>query len=233
MMSVYGWVIIATICGPFLLSFDKKVHFYSNWKALFPALLSIGSIFLIWDSYFTKNGIWGFTPDYISGIYIGNLPLEEVLFFLVVPYACVFIYEVLIAYFPTFNNKKLTSIFAFFFTFSGFTFGITHIENWYTATACIISALLTLGFYFIYHVSWYSQFVNAFLVALVPFIIVNGILTGAVTDQPIVWYSELHIMGPRIITIPLEDLYYNYSMLLPIIGIYEYLKKKFIRFKAN
>ena len=78
-MSLYGWVIIATISGPFLLSFDKKVHFYSNWKALFPALLAIGTIFLIWDSYFTTNGVWGFTAEYISGIYIANLPLEEVL----------------------------------------------------------------------------------------------------------------------------------------------------------
>ena len=74
---------------------------------------------------------------------------------------------------------------------------------------------------------------HAFLVAIIPFIIVNGILTGAVTDQPIVWYSESHIMGPRIYTIPIEDLYYNYAMLLPIIGIYEYLKEKFIGLKTQ
>jgi hypothetical protein len=37
-------------------------------------------------------------------------------------------------------------------------------------------------------------------------------------------------MGPRIITIPMEDLFYNYAMLLPIVGIYEALKK---RFKLN
>jgi hypothetical protein len=33
-------------------------------------------------------------------------------------------------------------------------------------------------------------------------------------------------MGPRIITIPIEDLFYNYAMLLPVIGIFEYLKKR-------
>ena len=103
-MSLYGWVILATIAGPLALSFDKKVHFYTYWKALFPALLLIGTAFLIWDEYFTINKIWGFNNDYLHGIYLGHLPLEEVLFFLVVPYACVFIYEVLIAYFP---NIKL------------------------------------------------------------------------------------------------------------------------------
>jgi len=61
---------------------------------------------------------------------------------------------------------------------------------------------------------------------MLPFLIVNGILTGAVTNEPIVWYSESHIMGPRIITIPVEDLYYNYALLLPIVAIYEVLKTR-------
>ena len=101
-----------------------------------------------------------------------------------------------------------------------------HMENWYTASACIVSAMLTIWFYFVNRAEWFSFFVFAFLVALVPFLIVNGILTGAVTPKPIVWYSEIHIMGPRIITIPMEDLFYNYAMLLPIVGIYESLKKR-------
>ena len=225
-MSLYAWVIVCTIIGPFLLSFDKKVHFYTHWKALFPALIIVGLLFLVWDSYFTQNGIWGFNPNYISRIYILNLPLEEVCFFLVVPYACVFIYEVLIAYFPLIKVKKLGHIFAFGFTLAGFTFAIMNMDKWYTASAGIISALLTIGIYFIRRVSWYGNFVFTFIVAIIPFIIVNSILTGAFTDQPVVWYNEEHIMGPRIITIPIEDLFYNYAMLLPVIGIFEYLKKR-------
>ena len=73
-MSLYAWIIIGTITGPFFLSFDKKVHFYTYWKALFPALLLIGTAFLLWDEYFTINKIWGFNPSYLSGIYLGHLP---------------------------------------------------------------------------------------------------------------------------------------------------------------
>ena len=225
-MSLYAWVIICTIIGPFLLSFDKKVHFYTYWKALFPALIIVGLLFIIWDSYFTQNGIWGFNPNYISRIYLFNLPLEEVCFFLVVPYACVFIYEVLLAYFPLVKVNKLGHIFAFGFTFAGFTFAIMNMNNWYTASAGIVSAILTIGIYFINRVGWYGNFVLTFIVAIIPFIIVNSILTGAFTDQPVVWYNENHIMGPRIITIPVEDLFYNYAMLLPVIAIFEYLKKR-------
>lgn len=224
-MSLYAWVILATILGPFILSFDKKVHFYTYWKALFPSLLIVGSLFLIWDEYFTQMGIWGFNPRYLSGVYLGHLPLEEILFFLAVPYACVFIYEVLKEYFPAVSVKKLGHFFAFAFTLSGLIFGIMHMENWYTASACIISAILTIGFYFVNRVEWYASFALTFIVSLVPFLIVNGILTGSFTDEPVVWYNEEHIIGIRIFTIPLEDVFYNYSMLLPVIALYEYFKK--------
>lgn len=225
-MSAYTWVILGTIAGPLLLSFDKKVHFYTYWKALFPALLIVGTLFLFWDEYFTQKGIWGFTPAYLAGIYIGHLPLEEVCFFLVVPYSCVFIYEVIKAYFPTLHLPRMTRVFAFGFTLAGFVFGLSQFEKWYTASACIASALLTIGCYFIAHAKWYGTFVLTFLVALVPFLIVNGILTGVLTDEPIVWYNNNHIMGPRILTIPLEDLFYNYAMLLPIVWLFEWFKQK-------
>ncbi len=159
-------------------------------------------------------------------IYIGNLPLEEVLFFLVVPYACVFIYEVLRAYFPKVNLIRFAHIFAFAFTFAGLFFAMMNLEKWYTVSACSLTALLTIWVYFINKKKWYGNFAFAYVIAMIPFLIVNGILTGAITDEPVVWYSEMHIMGPRIYTIPVEDLFYNYAMLLPVVGIYEFLKTK-------
>jgi lycopene cyclase domain-containing protein len=125
--------------------------------------------------------------------------------------------------------KKFAHYFAFAFTLAGFSFGLMHMEQWYTASACIISALLTIGIYFVNRPAWYAQFIFTFLVAMIPFIIVNGILTGAVTDEPIVWYSENHIMGPRIITIPIEDIFYNYCMLLPIVGLFELFSKRWVK----
>jgi lycopene cyclase domain-containing protein len=225
-MSLYLWIILGSITGPFLLSFDKKVGFFNYWKALFPAIILVAIGFLCWDEYFTELEIWGFTPAYLSGIYFGKLPLEECLFFLVVPYACVFVYEVLKAYFPKRKTAVLARLFAFLMVFSGMYLGIMYLDNWYTASACILSSMLILGLYFVGKAPWFGDFALTFFVVLIPFLIVNGILTGMFTEEPVVWYNSDHIIGFRIVTIPLEDIYYNLCMLLPIIAIYEWLKTR-------
>lgn len=227
-MSLYLWIILGCIAGPLVLSFDKKVRFFSYWKALFPAIIVVAFGFLCWDEYFTSLGIWGFTSTYVAGIYFGKLPLEECLFFLTVPYACVFIYEVIRAYFPKRKTAVLARIVAFFMVFSGMCFGMVYLDNWYTASACILSSMLIIGFYFVGKAPWFGDFALTFLVVLIPFLIVNGILTGMFTEDPVVWYNSEHIIGFRIVTIPLEDIYYNLCMLLPIVAIYEWLKMRLI-----
>lgn len=225
-MSLYLWIIFGTIVFPFLLSFDKKIHFYTHWRTIFPAIFLVGLFFLLWDNYFTEHEIWGFNPIYIRGNYLFNLPLEEVLFFLVVPYACLFIYEVIRGYFPHLKLDLLGRAFAFAMVLSGLLLTIFYLRNWYTLTACSLSSLLIIGIHFRAKAKWFNQFALAFLVCLIPFLLVNGLLTGFFTDEPVVWYSEKHIVGIRIGTIPLEDVYYNLSMLLPIVYIHETLKQR-------
>ena len=93
-MSLYFWVITLSFIGPFLLSFDKKIAFYKNWRFLLPSILLVALFFICWDEWFTKMGIWGFNPKYIQGIYGGHLPLEEILFFIVIPYNCLFVFNI-------------------------------------------------------------------------------------------------------------------------------------------
>lgn len=233
-MSVYGWVILCSFMGPILLSFDKKVAFFRSWKYLFPSLLIVGIAFLMWDELFTRIGVWGFTPKYLAGIYLGHLPLEEVLFFLVVPYNCIFIYLVLQAYFPNTKTKLISLIFKWLIGFSSllmvliygggqFFFTTLGRYNYYTISAALFALILTL---LAHKKAWFGNFVLSYLVCLIPFFIVNSILTGSITDDPIVWYSEHHIIGWRMGTIPFEDLFYNYDLLLPLVWLFNIFRRK-------
>ena len=102
----YLLILAASIAGPLILSFDKKVAFYKKWKYFFRALSQTVTLYIVWDFYFTSKGIWSFNEAYITGIKLYNLPIEEVLFFFIVPYCCVFIYACIRSYFPSMVNKK-------------------------------------------------------------------------------------------------------------------------------
>jgi lycopene cyclase domain-containing protein len=66
----------------------------------------------------------------------------------------------------------------------------------------------------------------SFLVCLLPFLIVNGLLTGAATTLPVVWYNPAEFSGWRIITIPVEDLFYNFDLLVGFVAFFNLGNKR-------
>jgi len=66
----------------------------------------------------------------------------------------------------------------------------------------------------------------AFVFVFIPFFIVNGFLTGGFTEAPVVWYSDAQKVDYRIFTIPMEDVLYNFSLIVPNILVFEFLKQR-------
>src|SRR5882757_6058767 len=95
MKYTYLLINIATVFFPVILSFDKRVAFNKSWKFIWPGMGITGLLFLVWDILFTQKGVWSFNPNYVLGLNILGLPVEEILFFLTVPFACTFIYQCL------------------------------------------------------------------------------------------------------------------------------------------
>ena len=90
---------LVIIAGPLALSFDRRVNFRQYWTYAFPAIIITAIPFIIWDIKVTGRH-WWFNEKYISGYTFLDLPVAEWLFFIVVPYACLFTWEVLRAEYP-------------------------------------------------------------------------------------------------------------------------------------
>ncbi|MDQ3290030.1 MAG: lycopene cyclase domain-containing protein [Bacteroidota bacterium] len=220
-MYIYLYLNIFTILFPFLLSFDKRVQFYKTWKYLFPAMAINAIIFVVWDSIFTQHGVWGFNNDYLIGVYLFNLPLEEVLFFITVPYACVFIYECLNVYVKRDLLKKGALVASILLAIFIIIVGLLHLQQLYTSVTFLLVPILLLLHYSLFKDKLLGRFYLAYLVHLVPFLLVNGVLTSL----PVVWYNNGHNLGIRLTTIPIEDTMYSMAMLLITITAFEFFRR--------
>ncbi len=222
-MEKYTYLIIdfASIIFPFLLSFDKKVAFYKTWKRLFPAILMVGSFFVVWDIVFTSWKVWSFNPNYVLGYYIINLPIEEYLFFLCVPYSCLFIYECYNAYFPNFNPIKNPLKLSLFLAFFLLIIAILNLHKSYTFYNCLFASILLQFHIYFFKGEYLARFFISYLIVLIPFLIVNGLLTSI----PVVIYNDNENLGIRIYTIPIEDTVYGMLNMLGVVTIMEEMNK--------
>jgi lycopene cyclase domain-containing protein len=214
MKFTYLVIDLFTLLGPLYLSFPPRSDFYRSWRRVFPAMIISASIFVVWDMWFTRLGVWGFNRDYITGVYVGNLPLEEILFFICIPYACIFTFFV----FPPvkkirFSKKNRDIVVVILIALYGAT-GLLNYHRRYTLVAFSLLAALHFWAYFISKAQWLPRFYLVYALLLIPFLVVNGLLTGTLLAAPVVWYDPGGIMGIRLLTIPLEDIFYGMSLVL-------------------
>src|SRR5665811_408850 len=186
----YLLILIVSVSVPLALSFDKKVQYYKNLKYILPAILVTAAFFVMWDINFTKAKIWGFHPEYTIGIDIKGLPIEEWLFFLVVPYSCVFIYEVLKFYLEKYEYANHFLVLSLFLIVGFALLSYFFRHQLYTFFTFLLSAVYLAYTVFRNQFKQHiTKFYFSFFVSLFPFTIVNGILTSL----PVVEYNSAHI----------------------------------------
>lgn len=223
MNSHYLYLLIdfLTILLPFAFSFYPKANFSKKWKHLFPAIGIPAIIFIVWDMAFTRMGVWGFNPKYVCGVYVFNLPIEEILFFICVPYACVFTYEALKYLVEKDIFEKYAAPISGILILFLLTIVLLNMGRWYTSLTFISNASFIALLQWKLKMPFLGRFYFSFLFILIPFFIVNGILTGGYLDEPVVWYNKNEMLGLRMGTIPFEDTFYGMLLLLMNVSIFE------------
>lgn len=211
---------ILVLAGPLAFSFEKRIHFISHLRRILLALLPVLLLYVLWDSHVAGKH-WFFSPTATLSFRLFNLPIEEWLFFLTVPYASLFVWE---------NIRLLVrdKVFPFFALVQvvlccALPVGIVLFGHGkeYTSLALIVTGLTALldrvlRTNLLLHLrTWvYLGIITVFL------LLCNGFLTAL----PVVMYSTAHQLDIRIITIPIEDFFYGHSMVLLTTMLYEKLR---------
>jgi lycopene cyclase domain-containing protein len=238
----YWFVLALTFIGPFILGFHSSLHFNRSWRNILRACMLIMAIYIPWDILFTHWGVWRFNQAFTSDLYFAGLPIEEWLFFIATPFACLFVWRCILYYFPKMaqlgrTEAPLLSIILFsFHAILALLLLIRNPTGAYTTTA-IIAGLGLTAYHFFFSPSQFVGKIITWWIILIPFFICNGILTGIhFWEYPIlhthdewihhavVFYNKAENSGIRIWSVPGEDFFYGLGFYWLGLSAYGYPK---------
>lgn len=229
MQNLYLILNLVSVSVPFLVSFHPRLQFYKKWKFLFLGIIITSFFFIAWDIIFTEHKIWGFNAAYYLDYTILSLPIEEWLFFICIPYACIFMHYALLELNPKLQvSQRLFRKISLVFITSLFFLTVFFHDRWYSLINFGYGFLLTLLVYY-FQPKLLQKYFITFLFMLIPFFIINGILTGTGITDEVVWYNNDENIGFRLGTIPVEDTIYAFTMVLTSLVLLEYFERKSLK----
>ncbi len=181
-----------------------------RYRSLLFSVGVVSPLYLVWDFLATWKDSWHFNPKWVLGIYVVDLPIEEVLFFFVTPFATLLIYDFVMQKvkdreFTFVTRGRVTAVALLLLLADVFltSYSYTFIDLVYVASSLLLvefvdSSMLKSRNYWIF-----------VLLTYIPFMVFDFFLTSL----PVVIYGPHSILGVRIITIPVEDALYSFSMM--------------------
>ena len=216
-MDLYTKIDLLVLALPLSLSFDRKVAFWRRWPQVFAAIAAVVFVFGAWDAWMASRGIWSFHPEHAGTWRFLHLPMGEWLFFVCVPYACLFVLACSRAYFvdrPLAIPRWIVALAAA----ACFALAFACRELGYTATVLLSGGVALAVMEALDPATLRSRnFWVALGLTYLPFLVANGFLTGI----PIVLYDDSQNLGIRVGTIPLEDFLFSFSMMALSVRVYD------------
>lgn len=225
-MKEYTYLLILffTIIICFIASFDRRLKFNRQFGAFIKSGVLVAIPFIAWDVWFTSKGVWWFNTDYTIGLVIAGLPLEEWLFFICIPFSCVFTYYCFDKLFKLDWLSSFNNLIVFFSVIVCSVVALLHYDKIYTLVTAIVTIATLIYLHFIARADWIGKASMVFTVLMLGFFPVNGLLTGFGLETPIVNYNPGDFLGIRMITIPIEDAVYGYTQFLLVLYFFNHFK---------
>ncbi len=209
------------IAGPLALSFDKKVRYFRQWKYALLSAIIVLLPYIVWDVRVTGKH-WWFNDDFITGIQLAGVPVEEWMFFITVPFAVLFIWQIFA--FHTGNPVSPGLHFIKYLVLLLCIPGVVWFASGREYTGLVFLAVGITGMVdILMKTDIFSRKNTYFYLAIVTGL--NVVFNGYLTGRPIVMYDETYQLGIRIFTIPLEDFIYGYSLILLNTILFEKFKE--------
>jgi lycopene cyclase domain-containing protein len=219
MKWLYAAFDLAVAAGPLLATRIWLRDFWQHWRALAISIATIGVPWVVMDIAAHHLGWWYYNTAYVFGLRVFGLPIEEILFFVVVPFACLVVWHV-------YDRQKgtvpqwlpriaLAALVLVCIGLIAFHFG--RLRTVVDAAITIVAVAALWDSELIRRRAWWYWS----LTVLALFLVCNTFLTAV----PIVEYNMQAATGWRIGTIPFEDFLYNFSLLNLLLLAYSRYKK--------
>lgn len=222
----YAFILFFTVIICFVASFDRRLQFNRYFLPFIKAAVLVAIPFIAWDIWFTARGVWWFNSAYTLGWRIGGLPIEEILFFICIPFSCVFTYFAFDKFFDWKSLSGFNNIIVFVVVVVCAVVALANYNKIYTLLTAVVTIFTLLYLHFVARAQWISKATVVYGVLMLGFFPVNGILTGTGLESPIVNYNPNDFLGIRMLTIPVEDAVYGYSQFLLVLFFFLQYKKK-------
>jgi lycopene cyclase domain-containing protein len=94
MHLTYLALLAACLLGTLPLEFVLHTRVYAQWRRLIATLIPVVLLFGGWDLLAIHQHTWTYDSRYLVGVRLpGQLPVEELLFFLVIPTCSILAFE--------------------------------------------------------------------------------------------------------------------------------------------
>ena len=226
MKFTYALILFFTVIICLIASFDRRIKFDQHFSAFLKAAIVVAIPFIAWDVYFTAKGVWWFNTDYTMGLNIAGLPLEEMLFFIFIPFSCVFTFYTIDKYYKWNALSGFNNILVFVSVIVLSVVALLNTDKIYTLVTAVVTIATLIYLHFIARSEWITKASVVFTILMLGFFPVNGILTGSFIESPIVNYNPNDFLGIRMFTIPIEDAVYGYSQFLLVLYFFKQFQRK-------